>query len=296
LRLAHRPDARSSRRLRTALSSAPGRLRTTSIFRAGRSRPGTPRAGASRPRPGPPHRRESRAREGRPARSLRRAGARAAPRCPAACARRADHRRCLRGAGAVLAGGCVRGVLSSVSHPRPASGTGVRPVNVQRYRVPRPACAVGSSRPACRHPPGRRATHRRTPHRADPPRARTTGGSGLGLGLTITYELITAQRGTSTVTSHPGAASRLTVTLPASKGGSQTHHELGSGCPVAPSTPAEPTPSSNRRSTTAGLPMLDVDAELAQIHDRRSAPSCRVGRKRQHEGHPVRLSERAAIA
>jgi signal transduction histidine kinase len=64
---------------------------------------------------------------------------------------------------------------------------------------------------------------------ADPSRARTTGGSGLG--LTIAHELITAQHGTITVISHPGAGSRFTVTLPASKEAVELTHELRLGVP-----------------------------------------------------------------
>jgi hypothetical protein len=50
---AHRPDARSSRRLRTARCEAAGRLWPRSTSRGGRPRPGTPRAGASTPRRSP---------------------------------------------------------------------------------------------------------------------------------------------------------------------------------------------------------------------------------------------------
>src|SRR5919106_2560376 len=42
--------------------------------------------------------------------------------------------------------------------------------------------------------------------------------------------------------------------------------------------------------------VLQVDAELAQLDDRRSAPADRVGRERQRERHPVRFAERLALA
>src|SRR5918995_1081480 len=42
--------------------------------------------------------------------------------------------------------------------------------------------------------------------------------------------------------------------------------------------------------------LLQVDAELAQLDDRRSAPADRVGRERQRERHPVRFAERLALA
>jgi hypothetical protein len=42
--------------------------------------------------------------------------------------------------------------------------------------------------------------------------------------------------------------------------------------------------------------VLQVDAEPAQLDDRRSAPADRVGRERQHEGHPVRFAKRLALA
>ena len=42
--------------------------------------------------------------------------------------------------------------------------------------------------------------------------------------------------------------------------------------------------------------LLQVDAELAQLDDRRSAPADRVGRERQRERHPVRLAQRLALA
>src|SRR5919204_5136722 len=43
----------------------------------------------------------------------------------------------------------------------------------------------------------------------------------------------------------------------------------------------------------AGL--LEVDAELAELDDRGSAPADRVGREWQHERHPIRLAERFAV-
>ena len=42
--------------------------------------------------------------------------------------------------------------------------------------------------------------------------------------------------------------------------------------------------------------MLEVDAQLAQFDDRRSAPADRVGRERQHERHPIRFAEGLAVA
>src|SRR6266508_4543466 len=42
--------------------------------------------------------------------------------------------------------------------------------------------------------------------------------------------------------------------------------------------------------------VLQVDAEPAQLDDRRSAPADRVGRERQHERHPVRFAKRLAVA
>src|ERR671914_1027502 len=44
------------------------------------------------------------------------------------------------------------------------------------------------------------------------------------------------------------------------------------------------------------VPLLEVDAELAQFDDRRSAPADRVRRERQRERHPVRFAERLALA
>jgi hypothetical protein len=42
--------------------------------------------------------------------------------------------------------------------------------------------------------------------------------------------------------------------------------------------------------------VLQIDAELAELDDRRPTPADRVGRERQHERHPVRLAERLAVA
>jgi chorismate mutase len=42
--------------------------------------------------------------------------------------------------------------------------------------------------------------------------------------------------------------------------------------------------------------VLQIDAELAELDDRRSTPADRVGRERQRERHPIRLSERLAFA
>ena len=41
---------------------------------------------------------------------------------------------------------------------------------------------------------------------------------------------------------------------------------------------------------------LELDAELAELDDRGSSPSGRVGRERQHERHAVGLSKRLAVA
>jgi hypothetical protein len=49
-----------------------------------------------------------------------------------------------------------------------------------------------------------------------------------------------------------------------------------------------------RRPATIGG--LDLDAELAQVDERRSAPPSRVRRERQREGHPVGLAKRLAVA
>ena len=42
--------------------------------------------------------------------------------------------------------------------------------------------------------------------------------------------------------------------------------------------------------------LSEVDAELAQFHDRCSAPADRVGGEREHEGHPVLFAEWLAVA
>jgi hypothetical protein len=41
---------------------------------------------------------------------------------------------------------------------------------------------------------------------------------------------------------------------------------------------------------------LQIDAELAEFDDRCSAPADRVGRERECERHPVRFSQRLAVA
>ena len=49
------------------------------------------------------------------------------------------------------------------------------------------------------------------------------------------------------------------------------------------------------RPTLTPSRSLDVDAEPTQLDRRRTTPSCRVGREREHERHPVRLPKRLPV-
>jgi hypothetical protein len=61
-------------------------------------------------------------------------------------------------------------------------------------------------------------------------------------------------------------------------------------------TPVRVPRSSRRLGQQRNCLVLQIDAELAELDDRRSAPANRVRRERQHERHPVLLAERLAVA
>jgi len=92
----------------------------------------------------------------------------------------------------------------------------------------------------------------------------------------------------------PEQGSRATSEAQLARGRKRTHFRLSVGCaklgeltscPHRRATPLDPMPAGYK-----------VDAELAQVEDRRLAPAAGVGGEREREGHPVRFSEWLAVA